>query len=286
MKIVVTGASGRLGRTLCRMLAESGETFTGVDHRVDDSIGFPIVSADLRNPSQCEGLFDGVDVLVHLANNPNWNVGNPLDIYNDNLVMNRNVFGAAIAAGCKRIIFASSIQVCNGFLPIDDRDQQEIVAPYIPFDSDMPAIPRNMYALSKEAGESLLRFYSETQGIVSVSIRYPLLLDEGELRKVFENGGMHRGKCFDAYAYLPMRSGAAATQAAMTASLRGYNQYFVASNDNLEQRSARDVYEEQLSLLPLRNSLESLVDCMKAEGELEWRQPRSLSEEMMRDGKN
>ncbi|MDG2255385.1 MAG: NAD(P)-dependent oxidoreductase [Opitutaceae bacterium] len=283
MNVLVTGAAGRLGSCVCRLLGEIGMTFTAVDRVPDEQASYSVKVVDLLDWEACDELLKGVDVLVHLASNTKWDSGSPQEVLKENTSMDMNVFQAAADSGCHRIVFSSSIQVCNGQLPVGDRASHEIALPYIPIDSDMPALARNGYSLSKQVGENLLNYFSDTHGMTCVAIRYPLLLDSNLLAKTKEMGGLERGNCYDGFAYLPIYSAAEVAVKAITAELSGYRQYFVSSKDNLEQRPAREVIEEQLSDIPSKIPLEemdSLVDCSKVEAELGWEQPRTLEESL------
>jgi nucleoside-diphosphate-sugar epimerase len=94
-------------------------------------------------------------------------------------------------------------------------------------------------------------------------------------------GGMPRGNPYDAYTYLPVYSAAEAVICASQADLKGYQCYFVASKDNLEQKTAQEVIAEGLQDVPCKKpveELDSLVDCSRVEAELGWRQPQSMQE--------
>lgn len=287
MKVLVTGAAGRLGSCVCRQLSAAGVSFLAVDKEADSKLPFPIQAADLRDWDTCVELIQGVDVLLHFANHASWDNENPQRVFNSNVTMNANMLQAADNAECRRVIFASSIQVFSAQLPTFNRPVHEILLSYLPVDSDMPVNSRNTYALSKQVTEDLLKYYVRNRGMTCVAIRFPWLLDSNAMKSALENGGIVRGNCYDAYAYLPVYSAAEAAILAMTANLSGYNQYFVASKDNLEQRSVRELIEEQLSSIPLKKSLDSmdsLVDCSKVEAELGWKQPQSLAESVEKYG--
>jgi nucleoside-diphosphate-sugar epimerase len=281
MKVLVTGAAGRLGSCVCRLLKEAKVDFLAVDKVADDNADYPVKQVDLLDWELCSGLLEGVDILAHFANHTGWDNERPQAVLNSNITMNMNMFQAAENAGCHRIVFSSSIQVFSGQLPTSDRSLHDIVLPYLPMDSDMPAIPRNTYALSKQLSEGMLKYFSETAGMTCIAIRFPLLIDSHLLRVVKEKGSMGRRNCYDGFAYLPVYSAAEVVIKAMMAELDGYHQYFVASKDNLEQKPAWEIIEKELSQLPRNKPIEemdSLVDCSKVESELGWTQPRSLAE--------
>ena len=288
MKILVTGATGRLGSSVCRLLSQAGIPFQAVDKVPGQQTDYAVEIVDLLDSKKCSLLLEGVDVLMHFANHSNWYKGSPQKVFNENVTMNMNLFQAAADRGCQRIVFSSSIQVINGQLPIHERADHKILLPYLPMDSDMPAIPRNSYALSKHTSENMLTYFSENRGMTCIVIRYPWLLDAHLMKSAIDNQGIKRGKCYDGYAYLPLYSGAEVAIKAMTASLSGYHQYFVASKDNLEQRPAQEVIAEQLAHLPHKKPIQemnSLIDCSKAERELGWKQPESLKTAYEKYGK-
>ncbi len=283
MRVLVTGAAGQLGRNVCKLLGESRISFTAVDKVPDIGPDYAVQVIDLLDLPRCKDVMEGVDVLLHFANHANWHGGDPATVYAENVTMNINLFQSAYDAGCSRIIFSSSIQVLNGMLPVHDREEQEILLPYLPLDAASPAIPRNTYALSKHASEKMLQYYSSVYGITTIAFRFPWLLDVDLMQKCYEEGGIQRGNCFDGYAYLPIYSAAEACIKAIYAELHGYHQYFLAAKDNIEQRSTDDVIKEQLSHIPQKQSmkvLHSLVDCSSAAIDLGWSQPQSLTESL------
>ena len=281
MKILVTGASGRLGSCVCRLLKDSKADFVAVDKFPNEKADYPIALADLADWEACQRLLNGVDTLVHLANFSNFDSAPSETLYSVNVTMNMNLFQAAANADCRRIIFASSIQVLDGQLPTMDRSKQENVLSYIPVDSEAPPVPRNAYALSKQAAENMLSYFADTEGLSCIAFRFPLLVDWEFMRKVRESGGLKRGNAYDLFAYLPVYSAAEAVVKATTAEIEGYHNYFIASKDNLEKTPAREIAAQELSHLPCKRPIEemdSLVDCSKVEVELGWSQPQSVAE--------
>ena len=68
--IVVTGATGNVGRTLVRILAESGEPVTAVARRITEAdvpSGVRAVVADLAEPASLEAAFEGAERLFLLV---------------------------------------------------------------------------------------------------------------------------------------------------------------------------------------------------------------------------
>ncbi|MEW1844252.1 NAD(P)H-binding protein [Nonomuraea angiospora] len=68
--IVVTGATGNVGRTLVRLLAEAGEQVTAVSRRITDADvpqGVRAVAADLADPVGMSAALEGADAVFLLT---------------------------------------------------------------------------------------------------------------------------------------------------------------------------------------------------------------------------
>ncbi|MCB0104396.1 MAG: NAD-dependent epimerase/dehydratase family protein, partial [Caldilineaceae bacterium] len=69
-------------------------------------------------------------------------------------------FEAARQAGCRRIVYASSINAVFGY-PAE-----------VQVHTDMPVYPINLYGATKCWGEALARYYSHTHGLSSICLRF------------------------------------------------------------------------------------------------------------------
>ncbi|PPJ20838.1 NmrA family transcriptional regulator [Nocardia nova] len=96
--IVVTGATGNVGRPLVRMLAEAGEKVTAVSRRRPDDLphGVRHVAADLTNTGEVAAAFDGAEQLFLLLAPGSLAADVP------------GVLTAARDAGVRRIVLLSS----------------------------------------------------------------------------------------------------------------------------------------------------------------------------------
>jgi UDP-glucose 4-epimerase len=120
LKVAVTGPTGEIGKPLMSELerrAEVGEVL-GMARRPFDPAdeGWDKVTyrrGDILDRGSLAALFDGADVAVHLAFAI---FGSRDETRKINLQGTRNVFEAAIRAGVKRLIYASSV-AAYGFHP-------------------------------------------------------------------------------------------------------------------------------------------------------------------------
>ena len=100
----------------------------------------------------------GIDTLVHMAGNPNASAGWS-DLLETNIIGTYQACVAARAAGCRRIIFASSIHAVSGY------------PPDVQVKTSEPSNPGDLYGVTKCFGESLGRYLSTQEGISFIALR-------------------------------------------------------------------------------------------------------------------
>lgn len=157
-KVVVTGAGGFLGKSLCERLVSEGAKVYAID---DFSLGLgshPSLSSikgdieiachDIRDYDGLESKLKDSDAVFHLAAiaDPRACKENFDLAFSVNVVGTKNILQAS--KNCKRIICMSSASVYG--------------APeYVPINENHPRNGKDPYALTKIMGESLCRNYHE-----------------------------------------------------------------------------------------------------------------------------
>jgi nucleoside-diphosphate-sugar epimerase len=157
--VLITGAAGRIGSSLTRDLAGRYDLSLTDVRSPDDTGGFPFVEADIADLEAMHRLCQGVDTVVHLAADPSmeatWE-----SLLPRNLVGLYNIFQAAHEAGCRRVIFASSVNAVFGY-PKD-----------VQVRTDMPVRPLNLYGASKAWGEAVACFYADQRSLSAICLRF------------------------------------------------------------------------------------------------------------------
>lgn len=160
-RVLVTGAAGRIGSSFAAHTAERYDLRLMVA-RTDEGEalhGFgEVVAADLTDLERIKEVCEGVDTVVHLAANPSpsatWN-----ELLRDNVVGTYHLMAAAKSAGCRRVVYASSIHAVSGY-PAD-----------VQVKTSEPVNPGDLYGVSKCFGEALGRYLAEQEGLSVLAVR-------------------------------------------------------------------------------------------------------------------
>lgn len=156
--VMITGASGQLGRTLrAGLRGEYSLRLLDILPIEDLDENESFVLADVGDSAALENAMDGVDAIVHLGAvsvEDSWAL-----ILPNNIVGTYNLFEAARQAGVKRVLFASS----NHAIGFYRRDQK--IGP------NVTVRPDSRYGLSKAFGEALASLYADKYGLETYCMR-------------------------------------------------------------------------------------------------------------------
>ncbi|QSP94468.1 SDR family oxidoreductase [Marinobacter salinisoli] len=171
-KIVVTGASGFVGRALAKRLQCEGEEVLGIC-RKNGNFDFPVVTIpSLDNPDSLAEPLNGAEVVVHCAARAHQMqdmAEDPLSAFRKiNRDLTLSLARKSAESKVSRFVFLSTVKV-NG----------ESTSGRDPFTSEEKAHPEDPYGFSKlEAEQGLLELASES-GMEVVIIRPPLVYGPG-----------------------------------------------------------------------------------------------------------
>jgi len=170
MKIMVTGANGFIGKSICDLLDDSATRLIKVVRRPQNINEIGVGEIDCN--TVWRKALEGVDVVVHTAARVhvmNDYVDDPLSEFRKvNVEGTLNIARQAAAANVNRFIFISSIKV-NG----------ESTTLGKPFTADDQPNPADSYGISKCESEVGLRNLAEESGMEVVIIRPPLVYGPG-----------------------------------------------------------------------------------------------------------
>ena len=168
MKVILTGGAGFIGSHIVDALLAAGHAVAVLDDLSSGSAenlptGVPLHQVDIRDTAAVARVFatERPDAVCHQAAqmSVSRSVREPRFDAEVNCIGLINVLDAAVASGCKRVVFASSGGVLYG-------DVTE------PAPETTPANPISPYGITKWVGEKYLEFYAREHGLAAVALRY------------------------------------------------------------------------------------------------------------------
>jgi nucleoside-diphosphate-sugar epimerase len=107
--VLVTGAAGFIGGHIRERLLEADAAVSGLDFQTDLRRG--IVAGDITEPGIWQDAAQGCDVVIHAAAVLDARRATPDVAWRTNVLGTRHVLDAAIAAGARRFVHISSVNV-------------------------------------------------------------------------------------------------------------------------------------------------------------------------------
>lgn len=160
-RVLLTGAAGRIGSAF-RLAHGADYRFRLADlttRRLQETPGdgHESIQLDVADEAACRAACAGIDTVVHLAADPRpeapWG-----SLLPNNVQGIVTICEAALAAGCRRVVYASSAHATGGYPP----DQT--------LADNAPPRPANLYGASKVFGEAALAAYT-MRGLSGIAVR-------------------------------------------------------------------------------------------------------------------
>ncbi|MGI4893758.1 MAG: NAD-dependent epimerase/dehydratase family protein [Janthinobacterium lividum] len=172
MKVLVTGASGMLGRETALALVRRGEEVRVLQRRPAGLDGVTEVLGSVSDPAVLVRAVAGMDAVVHLAAKVSV-TGPHADYVATNVVGTANLLAAARAGGVSRFVMTSSPSVAHAGSAL-------VGVGTTPAD---PAAAHGSYAGTKAQSE-LLALAADRPGFAVVAIRPHIVLGPGDTQLV------------------------------------------------------------------------------------------------------
>lgn len=171
--ILITGMSGLIG-SIVRQAFEPEHALRALNR--SDVQGVPTTRAEISDLDAIKPAFEGVDTVVHLAAKAgerfSWQ-----ELLDTNVTGTRNVYQAAVDAGCKRVIFASSGATVSGYESIEpykalaEGRYDEAPSTWPLVTTQMPTRPTGIYGSTKVWGEALGRHFADSTDLSVICLR-------------------------------------------------------------------------------------------------------------------
>lgn len=172
MRIAVTGAAGRVGRTVAQELVSLGHQVLGID-RVAASQpveGVEYLTQDLADLPANDPRLANLDAIAHLGAYMSWTADQADAVFAANVTGTQRLIRALEGSTVRRFILASTGEVYPENAPA-----------YQPLDEQHPRLPRTWYGVSKVLAEDLVEFASTSQGWATVVLRFSHTQDPAEI---------------------------------------------------------------------------------------------------------
>lgn len=173
-KVLITGASGRIGHILCSAWKDSEQyEIFGIDKTgIED-----VAQCNLSRFEELETVFKNlspIDTIIHLAADSR--IDAPWEsVLENNILATKNVYQSARLFDVPKVIFASTNHVTGGY----EADPEVLDGKKLVTVHD-PLRPDSDYAVSKVFGEALARSYQEVFDISSVCLRIGSVLTDDD----------------------------------------------------------------------------------------------------------
>ncbi len=290
MKVVITGAHGKVGRAATQALLNAGHdvlavdlTRPGFERRAEGTASYQM--ADLTDAGEAFAVVRGADAVVHTAAIPE-PTGNPAQVvFQTNLMATFNVLEAAVRFGVKRFVNISSETVPGFFFP-----ERDFLPDYAPVDEEHPIRPQDPYAVSKHFGEQLMDAAVRRSDIRCISLRPSWVQNESNYEQNL--GPQVRDASVlspNLWSYIDAYDLADSIVLATESDLPGHEVFYIASPDNVGGRNFGEIlhtyYGEKIELRPTARPDASGISSAKAQRMLGWSPKRSWRDYLDSDGK-
>jgi UDP-glucose 4-epimerase len=292
MRVLVTGARGKVGRALCPRLSGAGHDVRATD------LGLPTWDraapdepedywqADLTDAGSAYAVVRGCDAVVHTAAIPQPTHNPPHVVFGNNIMTTFNVVEAAIRAGAKRFVNFSS-ETVPGFIFAERPFEPD----YLPIDEEHRVRPQDPYATAKWFGELLCDGAVERSDIRCTSIRPSWVQDEGSYERnlgpiVRDPSVLIGNYC----SYVDVHDLCDAVVLALETDLPGHEVFYVASPDTIGGHPLVETVKthygaREIEFRALAREDASAVSSAKAHRLLGWTPTRSWRDYLDDDGR-
>ncbi|SDX91988.1 Nucleoside-diphosphate-sugar epimerase [Modestobacter sp. DSM 44400] len=281
-RVAVTGSSGKLGRAVVPHLVEHGWDVVALDRVAglrDDVVSSTVDLTDFGQAvealSGIDDRHDGVDALVHLAAVPAPGLLPNAATFANNMTTSYNVHSAALRAGVRKIVWASSETVLG--LPFDEPP------PYVPVDEEYAPRPTTTYSLVKtleeELARQLCRWHPDLSmtGLRFSNVMYPE--DYAAFPSFDADPSLRR---WNLWGYMDARDGAQAVRRALEHDVPGADVFIVANADTVMSRPNEELLAAEFAGVPLARPIgshETLLSIDKARRVLGYEPTHSWRDE-------
>jgi nucleoside-diphosphate-sugar epimerase len=252
-RILVTGASGKLGQAVVEELVAHGYEVVGADRRPPPVLRPEVrfFEVELGDVGQVAGAMSGATAVIHLGAIPGPRRNADEVVFANNTSATFAVLQAARLLGVQRAVIASSISALGpSFSP-------EPTTPlYAPVDEDHPLLGADPYALSKEVDERTGAMFHRRAGMSVAALRFTWVIRPEEMAesaaRIQRNPA---GSTRTLWSYVDIRDAAVATRLALEAAGLQFEVFNVAAADTLSDIPTEPLLREYAPSVAVRQPI-------------------------------
>jgi nucleoside-diphosphate-sugar epimerase len=264
MKIMLTGASGLIGKEVAKGLVSAGFEVLATDLVKDElSPAQSFVVGDLVSSDFVSLLDFSCDAIVHLGSIPRPGIASDETVLHNNVIGTYHVFASAAEKKVPLVVYASSLSI-YGYAWSTGTSPD-----YVPVDEKHPLYHFESYALSKEINERSADMWANRSETAFVGLRFPHThtealfaemaqkMREGD-KEILEQGA----KIF--WAYLDLRDAVQGIITVIKRGAKGSKTYNFAAPDTYAHRPTREMMAEFHPTSKIASSIsgyDSIIDC-------------------------
>jgi len=258
MKVVVTGAAGRLGQFLINELGEHGHETLSIDTTEFPSESITWSRIDLRDTGNLIEALEGADAVIHLARIrfPYTSIGfdaasglwkypdvtADAERFSHNITITYNVLTACSEARVKKIVCGSSLAVYGFYYP-HRADRPD----YLPVDEDHQLRPQDPYGISKLVGENLCESFARKADVQIATLRFSGIASDEQYPTLLkrQKDALCRGTGA-LWTFVDVRDAAVACRLAVEKDFSGHKAFNVCAPSTIMKESTLELVNRYL----------------------------------------
>lgn len=173
MRVLVTGATGSVGREVALLLVAHGHEVRVVGRRREAGLpGVDYRPCDVTDYATLKDAMRETEAIIHLAALPTPLHGPDEELFRINCAGSFNVYQAAAELGIRRVVSASSINAFGYHFGI-----KSFPIRYLPIDEAHPTCTTDSYSFSKQVLEEIAAYFWRREGISGCCLRLPWVVN-------------------------------------------------------------------------------------------------------------